>query len=217
MTDIHEGDSSRDEICRVVPSRDAKVEEEWLRETNDRDLRLVGAAKLGGRDYWQVDVAAMEFVRSEPLESELRGRVQAALEVVPGVDSVVDEDREVWGITGHPDGYALVAAVAAVVDELYEQLFEHYHEQPLFLPTPGMQFHRPWSFSTPRPDAVQYEITPLEGGTPRTVDAVVDEVITAPIAGLVHFRARWGADFGCWNDDSSGNWWEPPTQLGKWK
>jgi hypothetical protein len=60
----------------------------------------------------------MEFVREEPLESELRRRIAAALRSVEGVETAEEMDREVWFVTGTPSGEAMVRAVAAVVDDL---------------------------------------------------------------------------------------------------
>lgn len=73
------------------------------------------------RGRWQVGVYVMEFVREDPLESELRRRIAAALESVEGVETAQREDREVWFITGTPSGAALVRAVAEVVDDLADQ------------------------------------------------------------------------------------------------
>ena len=73
---------------------------------------------MGG---WQVTVAVMEFVREDPLESELRRRIAAALRSVDGVETVDEEDREVWFITGRAAGRALVQAAGEVVDDLAEQ------------------------------------------------------------------------------------------------
>jgi hypothetical protein len=58
----------------------------------------------------------MEFIRVEPLESELRESTTAALLGVPGVDAVARQDREVWIVAGSPSGEALVRAAASVVD-----------------------------------------------------------------------------------------------------
>ena len=74
---------------------------------------------------WNVTVAAMEFVREEPLEGELRRRIAAALRSVEGVESAGEMDREVWFVTGTPSGDALVRAVAEVLDDLAEQTWAH--------------------------------------------------------------------------------------------
>lgn len=98
-------------------------DEGWIRDGGD--LELVEAyfrRELGG---WQVGVAAMELVRSDPLESELRQAVEAALRAVPGVSAVHEEDREVWVVFGQPSGARLVDAVAAVVDARADDLQRH--------------------------------------------------------------------------------------------
>ena len=70
---------------------------------------------------WQVAVAVMEFVREDPLESELRRRIPVALRSVEGVETAEEYDRELWFVTGTPSGEALVRAVAEVVDDLADQ------------------------------------------------------------------------------------------------
>lgn len=99
--------------------------EEWTRDTDDPGVRGVGVL-LPQRGWpWMVTVAAAEFVRSEPLESQLRQRVHAALTAVAGVTQVEEQDREVWTVEGKPDGEALVHAVAAVLDELAPAIRAH--------------------------------------------------------------------------------------------
>ena len=109
----------RDDIVRV-PDDEVDGEEEWVRETDDEDVRGVDAVKLeDGVDWpWQVIIAVAEFVREDPLEAELRREMDAALRAVPGVTDVAEEDREVWIVNGQPSGEALVRAAAGVVDRL---------------------------------------------------------------------------------------------------
>jgi hypothetical protein len=97
------------------------VDESWERVTGERDLRGVGAARTDFAGGWNVTVAVIEFVREDPLESELRRRIAAALLSVDGVESAEEMDREVWFVIGTPSGEALVRAVAAVVDDLADQ------------------------------------------------------------------------------------------------
>jgi hypothetical protein len=104
---------------RQVQTEDA--DESWERETSEPDVRGVGADRIDFAGGWNVTVAVMEFVREDPLESELRRRVAAALPSVDGVESAGEMDREVWFVTGTPSGEALVRAVAAAVDDLAGQ------------------------------------------------------------------------------------------------
>ena len=67
-------------------------------------------------------VNAMEFVRDDPLESELRRAIDAAARSVAGVEDVVEEDREIWLISGNPDGRQLFDAIGAVVDTFAPQI-----------------------------------------------------------------------------------------------
>ena len=109
-----------DQVQRIQPD-DPEVAEEWLRETDEPDLRAVGACKIGHIGGWHVSVWVMEFIRSDPLESELRQHITNALLGVSGVTSAEEEDREVWFVTGTPSGESLVEAAAQVVNELADQ------------------------------------------------------------------------------------------------
>jgi hypothetical protein len=110
-----------DEIRRLSSAElDEDADEGWERSVEDPDLRGVEAYRntLAEQPYWSVGVAVAEFLREEPLESELRQQMVAALRAVPGVDVVAEEDRELWCVTGTPSGEALVRAAARVVDHL---------------------------------------------------------------------------------------------------
>ena len=121
-----------DDIRQIQPD-DHEILEEWLRETDEPEARAVGACKVTnwqeevpdwpkGGDGWMVDVWAMEFVRSDPLESELRERIMDALRGVSGVTHVAEHDRESWFLTGTTSGEALVSAAAQIVDDLADQI-----------------------------------------------------------------------------------------------
>ncbi|TMR35132.1 hypothetical protein [Actinomadura geliboluensis] len=109
-----------DDIQQVQPL-DSAIAEEWLRKTDEPDLRAVSASKLREGPWWHVSVWVMEFIRTDPLESELRHRIADALSAVPGVTDVEEEDREVWTVTGDSTGKALVEAVAQVVDDFSDR------------------------------------------------------------------------------------------------
>ena len=104
------------EVEKIEPA-DEEILEEWGRVTDDPDLLGVGAVQMSEGDWpWQVSVSVMEFVRDEPLVSELPAAVTAALAAVPGVSEAAHEDRETWVVKGDVDGPSLVRAAAAVVD-----------------------------------------------------------------------------------------------------
>ena len=103
---------------RRVPDDEVDGEEGWDRLIDD-DVRGVEAIKVGDGEWsWQVILAVAEFVREDPLESELRERMVGTLRAAPGVTAVAEEDREVWIVNGQPSGEALVRAAARVVDDL---------------------------------------------------------------------------------------------------
>lgn len=109
-----------DHIQQVRPL-DSAIAEEWIRETDEPYVRAVSASRHQEGQWWWVSVWVMEFIRTDPLESELRRRIADALRGVSGVTSVEEADREVWTVTGAPTGEALVEAVAQVVDDLADQ------------------------------------------------------------------------------------------------
>jgi hypothetical protein len=116
------------EIERVY--NDEEILEEWSRVTDESDLFGVYAVRseAEGPWQWQVIVAAMEFVREEPLESQLRTAITAALKTVSGVTQAQEEDREVWIVDGSPLGPSLVEAVANAIDGLAAELTEFMNE-----------------------------------------------------------------------------------------
>lgn len=83
------------------------VDEAWVRVTGDWDVRGVEAGRIDFAGGWNVTVSVMEFVREDPLESELRPRIAAALRSVGGVETAEEMDREVWFVTGTPSSDAL--------------------------------------------------------------------------------------------------------------
>jgi|SRR5580704_12747739 hypothetical protein len=113
-----------DEIRRLLADELGEgCEESWERVTDDPDIRCVTVGKitLGEFPYWSVGVAVAEFLRADPLESELRQQMAAALRAVDGAERVWEDDREIWGVTGAVSGGALVRAAAGVVDRLADR------------------------------------------------------------------------------------------------
>jgi hypothetical protein len=108
-----------DEKIRQLPRGevDEELAEEWIRETDEPEVRNVGANKfLDGE--WQVSIWVAEFVREEPLQSHMRQMLTEGLQAVSGATSVWQEDREVWRVSGTPTGAELTRAAAAVMDSL---------------------------------------------------------------------------------------------------
>lgn len=114
------------EVERVEPADD-QLAEEWIRKTHQDDIQGVGASrwKEGGDWPWQVEIWVAEFLREEPLQSELFEGVGEALRGVAGVTDVVHEDRETWVVAGTPRGEDLVRAGAGVVDRLADRARAH--------------------------------------------------------------------------------------------
>jgi hypothetical protein len=110
-----------DDIQQITPS-DEELEQEWVRFSED-EFRSVGASKPV--DYmWQVTLAIAEFLREEPLESEMRREMDRVLRAVPGVTDVTEGDREVWDVSGSPTGEDLVRAAVTVVDAIADRAHE---------------------------------------------------------------------------------------------
>jgi len=119
------------EVNRLNP-QDEEIAEEWTRETNEPTLRGVGSSRwLEDEEWpWVVSVSVMEFVRTEPLESELATAVTTALAAVPNVREAHRDDRETWVVAGKPDGAALVRAVAEVVDTFAPRAQASFKRRP---------------------------------------------------------------------------------------
>ena len=111
-------------VVRRVPADEVDGVEGWDRLTNEPELRGIEAIRNESEGPWQwsVTVWAMEFVREDPLEQELRAAIAGALARVPGVTRVAEEDREVWVVDGVPSGEALVEAAAGAVDALVDRV-----------------------------------------------------------------------------------------------
>jgi hypothetical protein len=92
-----------EEIRQVaVGDEDGDAFEAWERTTTTADMRSVWAHKTSLPDWtWEITVAALEFVREDPLESRLRGALRTALQAVPGATAVSEEHRETLQVAGH--------------------------------------------------------------------------------------------------------------------
>lgn len=99
-----------------IQPEDDEIREEWVRVTESDVLSVDVTLTSDERCPWQVAVPVMEFLRVEPLESELVEAVTAALAAVPGVAAAHREGREVWIVAGDSDGPSLVRAAGAVLD-----------------------------------------------------------------------------------------------------
>jgi hypothetical protein len=108
-----------EEIRQIEPDDD-EIQEEWIRDAEPG--RTVSANRVDEIGGWQVAIWAMEYVRSDPLETELRQRILAALRSVNGVRTAEEQDREQWFVTGSPSGRDLVDAGARVVDNLADRI-----------------------------------------------------------------------------------------------
>jgi hypothetical protein len=163
--------SRRDEIRQVEPE-DGELSEEWLRETSEPDLRGINVTRWadGGDWPWQVGVYVAQFVREEPLESELRRKLDEALRAVAGVEDVAEQDRELWIVRGHTSGAALTAAAAGVVDEMADRLRAPSSSEPTgaspsgHLTRPGVRLGCPM-WPTSLPSSLSRSSTKSSGGT----------------------------------------------------
>ena len=102
--------------------------EAWIRDVDGRDSDVLGviANKSDATRWpWRVIVQVLEFVRDEPLETDLARLVTTALAGVDGVTQVKRDDREAWAVDGTPEGYELVEAVSIVVDGLARRTRAH--------------------------------------------------------------------------------------------
>ena len=70
------------------------ADEAWERVTGEPHVRGVEAIRIDFAGGWNVTVAVMEFVREDPLESELRRRIAAALRSAGGVETAEETGSE---------------------------------------------------------------------------------------------------------------------------
>ena len=114
------------------PIRDREQEDEetsqvWTRGAEWDETTAVDALRLRGEKEWpwQVVIPVAEFIREQPLETELWEAVTSALRGVRGVREAAQEDREVWVVSGRARGRSLVAAVGNALDRLEPRLRQH--------------------------------------------------------------------------------------------
>ncbi len=116
-------------IKKVEPEDDG-VLEEWVRVTDEEQIRGVVVTHLAGaKKMWEVTISAAEYVRGEPLETRLHSAITKALRATPRVTKVVHEDREVWIVTGNVTGEELVRACASQLDRLADAMKTALAEQ----------------------------------------------------------------------------------------
>jgi hypothetical protein len=113
---------------QYIPPNDSNGYERWQRLTDDSgDIGGVEVirSETTGPWKWSVTVEVMEFIREDPLETEIRDAMAAELRAVPRVARVSEEDREVWIVDGTPSGEMLTRAAAKVVDRFAVLTREH--------------------------------------------------------------------------------------------
>jgi len=119
-----------DEIRREPPP-DPELSEYWVRlpvTGTHPHLRKVWV-KHAHDGLWQVDLAAREYFREDPVGLELARRIDRALLSVPGVISARNRSWETWNVTGTPTGEALCQAAANVVDDLASQMNDAWDDE----------------------------------------------------------------------------------------
>ena len=120
---ISDAETTVDDIHLVTDEEvDEGTLEIWQRDVDDPDLRSVVAYRIDDDEWpWNVGVAVMEFIRRDPLETELRDALTRRLSAVSGVLYVFNEDREMWRVGGTPSGVELARAAASVVDAFLDR------------------------------------------------------------------------------------------------
>jgi len=114
------------EVLQLVPA-DSECLEEWIRVTDEKDLFGVCVTRFRQGDWpWRVSIHAAEFIRDDPLQSQVFDAITSALNAAPGASRAVQEDREVWLVQGSLTGEVLVRSCAAVLDRLAEPMRSAY-------------------------------------------------------------------------------------------
>ena len=97
---------------------DDETSQFWTIDVEDEAQHVTAARYVDQPQWpWAVNVPVLEFIRDEPLESDLTEALIRALKKVWWVRKVEHEDRETFIIAGRPSGRALVNAVSKVLDE----------------------------------------------------------------------------------------------------
>lgn len=108
------------EISQVKPI-DSEILEEWVRVTDEKHILGVCATRSSNSRWpWHVSIYVAEYIRSQPLQSNLQVAITDALNAVPGVTKAAQEDREVWVVQGDVSGRSLILASAIALDSLAE-------------------------------------------------------------------------------------------------
>jgi hypothetical protein len=116
------------EVEQVEPEDDELLEE-WVRVTDEQHILGVCAERSADSKWpWRVAIFVAEYIRAEPLQSKLHKAITAALNGVPGVTRVMQEDREVWVVQGDVAGESLVRACSKALDRLAAALRRAYTE-----------------------------------------------------------------------------------------
>ena len=110
-----------DDIVRIEPADD-EIAEEYVRRTDQPDLRGVDVYRIASLDRWHWHVAlGIDGFAPDRIEVELNERMPPALLAVPGVTEVAQESREMWLVPGTPKGEDLLWAAAQTVDQLADR------------------------------------------------------------------------------------------------
>jgi hypothetical protein len=108
---------------RQVPA-ELPGDEQWERDPYD-DYQWVGVIRDGNDRTWQVEFAMCQ-VPLGALRAEVHGQIESAIMAVPGVESVHQEDQEVWIAIGESaSGEALMRAAGTVADALADRVREY--------------------------------------------------------------------------------------------
>ena len=75
---------------KQTPPLDEEILEQWVRVTDDEEIHGVCATRSANEGWpWQVSIYVAEFIRDEPLQSELHEAVSFALSEAPGVAEAI--------------------------------------------------------------------------------------------------------------------------------
>lgn len=112
-----------------VPSGHESILEQWEVVAENPDIFGISIAKQDSIDFsWSIVVNAAEFIRDDPLETKFRNRIARALSSIEGVKQVEEADREVWVVSGSPEGREMAKAVVDVLISLNDEIQSYIEE-----------------------------------------------------------------------------------------
>ena len=132
---IRPADVATIQIERAIPD-DTEIAELWVRVLGEdysrsiKELHSIDAHRFRNSDRfsWVVGCGAAETIKVDPYWSNLSSAMFAALQELPSVHDVGQDEHHEWLVDGDVDGKDLVRAAARVTDRFLAQYKDEWYE-----------------------------------------------------------------------------------------